>query len=160
MISTPETTPILEERLPKACEGIEDLSLSFCIQQEPKGIAQAFILGEDFVEDKNTCLILGDNIFYGNQFEEFARQACIQTENVVFGYPVKDPERYGVVEFDPKTNDVLSIEEKPKNPKSNYAIPGLYFYNNDVVEIAKHLKPSLRGELEITDVNIEYMKRH
>lgn len=104
------------------------------------------------------CLILGDNIFYGNQLETFAMEACQSSENTIFGYPVFDPERYGVVEFT-ENGKVISLEEKPENPKSNYAVPGIYFYNNDVVEIAKSLKPSARGELEITDVNLEYMKR-
>lgn len=103
-------------------------------------------------------MILGDNIFYGNQLETFAKEACESDDNIIFGYPVSDPERYGVVEFN-EVGDVLSIEEKPKKPKSNYAVPGIYFYNNDVIEIAKNLNPSARGELEITDVNIEYMKK-
>lgn len=105
------------------------------------------------------CLILGDNIFYGNQLETFAKEACESDDNTVFGYPVSDPERYGVVEFDSDGN-AISIEEKPLKPKSNFAVPGLYFYNNEVVSIAKNLKPSARGELEITDVNAEFMKQH
>ena len=116
------------------------------------------MLGEEFIEDSPVCLILGDNIFYGNQLEKVVKEACRSKDNVIFGYPVSDPERYGVVEFDENGN-VLSIEEKPKNPKSNYAVPGIYFYNNDVVEIAKNLKPSARGEYEITDVNKVYLQR-
>lgn len=110
------------------------------------------------MKKERVCLILGDNIFYGNQCEKFFREACRSNENTIFGYPVSDPERYGVVEFD-KDDNVISIEEKPKKPKSNYAVPGIYFYNNDVIEIAENLKPSARGEYEITDVNKEYLKR-
>lgn len=128
------------------------------MQHVPNGLAQAFVLGKDFIGDDKVCLILGDNIFYGNQAETFFKEACESDDNTVFGYPVSDPERYGVVEFDANDN-VISIEEKPKNPKSNYAVPGIYFYNNDVVEIAENLKPSARGEYEITDVNKEYLRR-
>ena len=156
IISTPETTPILESQLGNGNEF--GLSLSYKIQEKPNGIAQAFVLGEEFIEDSPVCLILGDNIFYGNQLEKVVKEACRSKDNVIFGYPVSDPERYGVVEFDENGN-VLSIEEKPKNPKSNYAVPGIYFYNNDVVEIAKNLKPSARGEYEITDVNKVYLQR-
>ena len=158
IISTPETTPLLEANLGATGNGLVGVELSYKIQYQPNGIAQAFILGEQFIGSSKVCLILGDNIFYGNQLETFAREACESDDNTIFGYPVADPERYGVVEFDEDGN-VLSLEEKPKKPKSNYAVPGLYFYNNDVIEIAKHLKPSARGELEITDVNLEYMKR-
>lgn len=158
IISTPETTPLLEANLGSTGNGLADVELSYKIQHQPNGIAQAFVLGEQFIGSSKVCLILGDNIFYGNQLETFAREACESDVNTIFGYPVADPERYGVVEFDEDGN-VLSLEEKPKKPKSNYAVPGLYFYNNDVVEIAKSLKPSARGELEITDVNLEYMKR-
>lgn len=156
IISTPETTPILESKLGNGND--LGLKLSYKMQQTPNGIAQAFVLGEEFIEDSPVCLILGDNIFYGNQLEKCIKEACKSRENTIFGYPVSDPERYGVVEFDDECN-VLSIEEKPKSPKSNYAVPGIYFYNNDVVEIAKNLKPSARGEYEITDVNKEYLKR-
>lgn len=159
IISTPETTPLLEAKLGQSCDGLDGVQIFYKIQDKPNGIAQAFILGEDFIGNQRVCLILGDNIFYGNQLETFAKEACESPANTIFGYPVSDPERYGVVEFNDSGN-VLSIEEKPKNPKSNYAVPGLYFYNNDVVEIAKNLKPSARGELEITDVNLEYMRRH
>ena len=158
IISTPETTPLLETNLGTTGNGLVGVELLYKIQNQPNGIAQAFILGEQFIGSSKVCLILGDNIFYGNQLETFAREACKSDDNTIFGYPVADPERYGVVEFDEDGN-VLSLEEKPKAPKSNYAVPGLYFYNNDVVEIAKSLKPSTRGELEITDVNLEYMKR-
>lgn len=158
IISTPETTPLLEAKLGAGGNELGGAELSYKVQDEPNGIAQAFILGEDFIGDDKVCLILGDNIFYGNQLESFASEACQSNDNIIFGYPVADPERYGVVEFN-DTNEVISIEEKPKTPKSNYAVPGLYFYNNDVVDIAKNLKPSARGELEITDVNKEYMNR-
>lgn len=132
-------------------------SFSYVEQPNPEGIAQAFILGEEFIGEDDVALILGDNIFYGNMLEE-QLQASINPEGgIIFAYPVSDPERYGVVEFD-KSRTAISIEEKPKEPKSNYAVPGLYFYNNDVVEIAKNLKPSPRGELEITDVNLHYLK--
>lgn len=158
VISTPETTPILQTKLGLTGNGLAGVDLEYIVQEKPNGIAQAFILAEKFIGKSKVCLILGDNIFYGNQLESFAREACESDENTIFGYPVSDPERYGVVEFN-DAGDVLSLEEKPKNPKSNYAVPGLYFYNNDVVEIAKSLKPSARGELEITDVNLEYMRR-
>lgn len=157
IISTPETTPLLEEKLGATGGGL-DVQISYKVQENPNGIAQAFILGEKFIGKSKVCLILGDNIFYGNQLESFAREACESDDNTIFGYPVSDPERYGVVEFDENEN-VISLEEKPSNPKSNYAVPGLYFYNNDVIDIAKNLKPSARGELEITDVNLEYMRR-
>lgn len=156
IISTPETTPILERNLGDGHEF--GAKFSYKIQETPNGLAQAFVLGEEFIGKERVCLILGDNIFYGNQCEKFFREACRGSENTIFGYPVSDPERYGVVEFDADDN-VLSIEEKPKDPKSNYAVPGIYFYNGDVVEIAKNLKPSARGEYEITDVNKEYLRR-
>lgn len=156
IISTPETTPILEEKLGDGSEF--NRHFSYKIQETPNGIAQAFTLGKEFIGDDSVCLILGDNIFYGNQCEKFFKEACKSEENTIFGYPVSDPERYGVVEFDEDDN-VISVEEKPSEPKSNYAIPGIYFYNNDVVKIAEDLKPSARGEYEITDVNKEYLKR-
>jgi len=155
-ISTPKATPILEKNLGDGSEF--GCSFSYKVQDEPNGLAQAFVIGEEFIGNERVCLILGDNIFYGNECEKFFREACRGSENVIFGYPVSDPERYGVVAFD-KNDNVTSIEEKPKNPKSNYAVPGIYFYNSDVVEIAKNLKPSARGEYEITDVNKEYLKR-
>lgn len=156
IISTPETTPILEAQLKDGKEF--GLSLQYEVQQTPNGIAQAFVIGEKFIGDSPVCLILGDNIFYGNQLEKIVKEASRSTDNTIFGYPVSDPERYGVVEFDDEGN-VLSIEEKPKDPKSNYAVPGIYFYNNDVVEVAKNLKPSARGEYEITDVNKVFLQR-
>lgn len=131
-------------------------------QSSPNGIAEAFIIGEDFIDDDCVCLILGDNIFYGHGLPEFLKKAVKSIESqggaVVFGYYVSDPEKYGVVEFD-KAGNVLSIEEKPESPKSNYAVTGLYFYDNDVIDTAKYLSPSARGELEITDVNKEYLKK-
>ena len=156
VISTPETTPIIEEKLGNGNEF--GLSIQYKVQDVPNGIAQAFVIGEQFIGKSPVCLILGDNIFYGNQLEKAIKEACKSTDNTIFGYPVSDPERYGVVEFD-EDGTVLSIEEKPKKPKSNYAVPGIYFYNNDVVEIAKNLKPSARGEYEITDINRAYLER-
>ena len=137
------------------------LRLSYAEQPSPDGLAQAFIIGEKFIEQDDVCLILGDNIFYGQFFSQMLSQAVVNVQQerkaTVFGYYVKDPERYGVAEFDPEGN-VLSIEEKPKNPKSNYAIVGLYFYPNKVIEIAKQIKPSARGELEITSVNQAFLQ--
>jgi glucose-1-phosphate thymidylyltransferase len=157
LISTPRDLPRLEELFGDGSH--LGLKISYKVQPEPEGIAQAFILAEDFIGDDSVCLILGDNIFYG-QGLSVTLQACSQLERggIIFGYKVRDPERYGVVEFDDLQN-VLSIEEKPKQPKSRYAVTGLYFYDNDVVDIAKNLKPSARGELEITDVNNEYLRR-
>lgn len=156
IISTPETTPILAKVLGDGHEF--GISIKYRVQDKPNGIAQAFVVGEDFIGKSPVCLILGDNIFYGNQLEKVVKEACKSKDNTIFGYQVSDPERYGVVEFDEDGN-VLSIEEKPANPRSNYAVPGIYFYGNDVVDIAKKLKPSARGEYEITDVNREYLKR-
>ena len=133
--------------------------LSYVVQPSPDGLAQAFILGETFIGGDTVCLILGDNIFYGHGFSPLLRRAASLEEGaVIFGYQVKDPERYGVVEFNDR-KQVLSLEEKPKEPKSNYAVTGLYFYDNDVISIAKAITPSARGELEITDVNKEYLLR-
>lgn len=156
IISTPKDTPRFKELLGNG----QDLgiNLSYAVQDEPKGIAESFIVGEKFIGKDNVCLILGDNIFYGHDLVEFLRQASsLEDGALIFGYYIKDPARYGVIEFD---NDcrVISIEEKPKAPKSNYAVCGLYFYDNQVVRIAKGLKPSKRGELEITDVNNAYLK--
>ena len=137
------------------------VSITYAVQDEPRGLADAFILGEEFIGSDSVCLVLGDNVFYGQYFSSILQKAQQQAETqgaAVFGYPVKNPEAFGVVEFD-DSGKVISIEEKPQSPKSNYAVPGLYFYNNDVVEIAKNVKPSPRGELEITSVNNEYLRR-
>lgn len=134
------------------------LQLSYAAQPSPDGLAQAFIIGEEFIGDDKVALVLGDNIFYGNELSESLKQCTDPDGGIVFAYGVSDPERYGVVEFD-ENKQAVSIEEKPANPKSNYAVVGLYFYDNDVVEIAKTIQPSERGELEITTVNEEYLKR-
>ena len=157
IISTPEDLPNFEKLLGTGEElGIQ---LSYKVQPSPDGLAQAFILGEEFIGDDNVCLVLGDNIFYGQSFGIQLKRAADQQQGAtVFGYYVNDPERFGVVDFD-ETGKALSIEEKPTEPKSNYAVTGLYFYDNDVVEIAKNIKPSHRGELEITDVNNIYLER-
>lgn len=157
IISTPEDLPNYEKLLGDGSfYGIE---LSYAIQPSPDGLAQAFIIGEDFIGDDSVCLILGDNIFYGESFSEKLKKATTRKKGAtVFGYWVDDPERFGVVDFDDEGN-ALSIEEKPTNPKSNYAVTGLYFYDNDVINIAKSVEPSDRGELEITAVNNAYLKR-
>ncbi len=157
IISTPEDLPNFEKLLGNGSQfGIK---FQYVEQPSPNGLAEAFILGKDFIGDDSVCLILGDNIFYGQGLGKIVSKASKCKDGaIVFGYYVKDPERYGVAEFDENKN-VISIEEKPKNPKSNYAITGLYFYDNDVVKIASKIKPSKRGELEITDVNKEYLKR-
>ena len=157
IISTPKDTPIYEELLGDGKK--LGINLQYKVQPEPKGLAQAFILGEEFIGDDDVCLILGDNIFYGKDFTRVLKRAQEKLEGaVIFGYPVKNPKAFGVVEFDENWK-VVSIEEKPAKPKSQYAVPGLYFYNNEVVEIAKKVKPSERGEVEITAVNNEYLKR-
>ncbi|MBU1667680.1 glucose-1-phosphate thymidylyltransferase RfbA [bacterium] len=157
IISTPEDIENYRKLLDDGSQW--GLKLEYKVQPSPDGLAQAFLLGEEFIADDNVCLILGDNIFYGPHFTPLLRSAAGLDEGaVLFGYKVKDPERFGVIEFD-KDYNVVSIEEKPQNPKSDFAVTGLYFYDNSVVEIAKNVKPSLRGELEITTVNEEYLKR-
>lgn len=134
------------------------IALSYAIQPKPEGLAQAFIIGEEFIGNDKVALVLGDNIFHGNALDESLKGCASPEGGIVFGYKVSDPERYGVVEFDANMNAV-SIEEKPSEPKSNYAVPGLYYYDNDVIEIAKNVQPSERGEIEITSVNMEYLRR-
>ncbi|MCL4111621.1 UNVERIFIED_CONTAM: hypothetical protein GTU68_002037 [Idotea baltica] len=156
IISTPEHLPLFKQLLGNG----EKLGCKFTykIQEVPNGLAQAFVLGEEFIGDDSVCLILGDNIFYGTGLEESLKSNFNTDGAVIYAYHVSDPERYGVVEFD-DDNVAISIQEKPLEPKSNYAVPGLYFYDNKVVEIAKNLKPSARGEYEITDVNKAYLKK-
>ena len=160
IISTPEDLPCFKRLLKDGSElGIK---IQYAEQPSPDGLAQAFIIGEEFIGKDNVCMVLGDNIFYGQSFSSMLRQAVANADKddtaTVFGYRVKDPQRYGVAEFD-ATAKVLSIEEKPKNPKSDYAVTGLYFYPNDVVQIAKTIKPSARGELEITSVNQAFLEQ-
>jgi glucose-1-phosphate thymidylyltransferase len=157
IISTPQDLPKFMELFGDG--GKIGLNIFYQEQPKPEGIAQAFIIGEDFIGKDSVCLILGDNIFYGHSMSiTLQRMANLKSGAYIFGYWVSDPQRYGIIEFNQK-NEVISIEEKPKHPKSNYAIPGLYFYDNEVINIAKNLKPSARGELEITDVNLEYLKQ-
>lgn len=156
IISTPRDISVFEELFGNGSD--LGLNIQYAIQEQPNGLAEAFIIGEEFIGDDKVALVLGDNIFYGYGFSERLKNAVEREEATIFGYHVSDPQAFGVVEFD-KDFNVLSIEEKPKEPKSNYAVPGLYFYDNDVVEIAKNVKPSERGELEITSVNNEYLRR-
>ena len=156
IISTLEDLPMFKRLLGDGTQ--LGMKFSYCEQPSPDGLAQAFVLGRDFIGSDDVCLVLGDNIFYGAELPALLREACDSQSPTVFGYRVADPERYGVVEFD-STGRVVSLEEKPLNPKSNYAVVGLYFYPNSVVEIASSLKPSARGEYEITDVNREYLRR-
>jgi glucose-1-phosphate thymidylyltransferase len=157
VISTPQDLPIFKRILKDGTQ--LGLALSFKEQPRPEGLAQAFLIGEEFIGSDTVGLILGDNIFYGPSLSKILQNAVkLEEGGIIFGYPVKDPERYGVVDFDAGGN-VIGIAEKPKKPKSNYAVPGLYFYDNKVIEIAKNLKPSQRGELEITDINLAYLRQ-
>ncbi|MFC0317854.1 MULTISPECIES: glucose-1-phosphate thymidylyltransferase RfbA [Olivibacter] len=155
IISTPHDLPNFEKLLGDGSQ--IGCKFSYAVQAEPNGLAQAFVIGEKFIGEDKVALILGDNIFYGDGLSKLLQQSVNPEGGVVFAYPVSDPERYGVVEFDEDKN-VLSIEEKPKEPKSNYAVPGIYFYDNSVVSIAKNIEPSARGEYEITDVNKKYLE--
>ncbi len=157
IISTPRDLPVFKELLKDGSD--LGMSFSYAIQESPRGLADAFIIGDKFIGNDNVALVLGDNIFYGQSFSKVLREVAARDKGAtIFGYYVRDPREYGVVEFD-KNGIAISIEEKPQNPKSNYAVPGLYFYDNDVVEIAKNVKPSARGEIEITSINNEYLSR-
>lgn len=160
IMSTPRDLPVFEDLLGDGSQ--LGMKFAYAVQEEPRGLADAFIIGADFIGKDAVALVLGDNIFYGQSFSRVLKEAAQRTESqpgaTIFGYYVRNPREYGVVEFD-EDGTAISIEEKPEHPKSNYAVPGLYFYDNDVVEIAKNVKPSARGEIEITSVNNEYLKR-
>lgn len=157
IISTPRDISVFEELLSDGSQ--LGMKFSYAVQEQPRGLADAFIIGADFIGEDSVALVLGDNIFYGQSFSRVLRQVAERESGAtIFGYYVRDPREYGVVEFD-ENGKALSIEEKPANPKSNYAVPGLYFYDNDVVEIAANVKPSARGEIEITSINNEYLRR-
>lgn len=161
IISTPRDLPVFAELLKDGSD--IGLHISYAVQSKPNGLAEAFIIGEKFIGNESVCLVLGDNIFYANRFSEMLENAKNKVVKdggaVIFGYNVPNPSSFGIVEFD-KNGNVLSIEEKPEKPKSSYAVPGLYFYDNSVIKIAKHVKPSARGELEITSINNEYLKQN
>ena len=157
IITTPRDSEIFKNLLQDGSQW--GMKFEYKVQQEPRGLADAFIIGEKFIGKDNVAMILGDNMFYGSHLTEMLKKANEREESTIFGYQVKDPRAYGVVEID-ENGKAISIEEKPENPKSNYAVPGLYFYSNDVVEIAKNVKPSARGEIEITSINEEYMKQN
>lgn len=157
IISTPRDLPVFKELLSDGAQ--LGMHFEYAVQEQPRGLADAFIIGADFIGSDSVCLILGDNIFYGQSFSKLLRDVASREKGAtIFGYYVRDPREYGVVEFD-ENKMAISIEEKPEHPKSNYAVPGLYFYDNDVVEIAKNVKPSARGEIEITSINNEYLRR-